>query len=150
MTHMSNLVIWKTLLISLVILVRTLTSQGISTMELTFLERLDKLEERFHKFRMSGHGDVRVFGSLKEGHAVFIEPKGAGIGEGGTGPPNGACCVDEVCTVLTETECSDVDGVWHVGVPCTPNPCVGACCNAGDCSLTTEGDCVGVFQGGGT
>ena len=47
--------------------------------------------------------------------------------------PVSACCVGEVCTEMTEADCSAVGGYWVVDVSCPPanpvNPCeTGVCC----------------------
>lgn len=70
-------------------------------------------------------------------------------------PPEGACCIDGVCSITTESECEGSGGTYQgddttcEGVDCTQ----GACCNEGDCTVITHADCIesgGVYQGDGT
>ena len=40
----------------------------------------------------------------------------------------GACCIDGVCSTLTESACGEAGGTYHGdGTPCDPNPCVCLC-----------------------
>jgi len=60
----------------------------------------------------------------------------------------GACCVNEVCTLTCEGDCA---GTFQgIGVPCDPNPCLveptGACCINNTCFTYTERECMS--QGG--
>ena len=73
--------------------------------------------------------------------------------------PTGACCVGDVCSVVTESECGDLGGMYlGDDVPCDPNPCgSGACCEwpSGDCQEVSFDDCNALgagwtFLGGGT
>ncbi|MBX3405118.1 MAG: hypothetical protein KF869_00015 [Phycisphaeraceae bacterium] len=38
-------------------------------------------------------------------------------------PPIGACCVGDVCTVQTQTDCQSAAGQWYRGAPCTDFTC---------------------------
>src|SRR5882724_680207 len=61
----------------------------------------------------------------------------------------GACCVDGVCSITTEEDCTGHylgDGTTCTDIDCTQ----GACCDDGDCSITTEEECTGTYQGDGT
>jgi hypothetical protein len=55
------------------------------------------------------------------------------------------CCVNEVCSLLLQTECASAGGVWHAGWDSCgpPNPCgqPHVCCVAGVCYLIYESDC---------
>ncbi len=67
-------------------------------------------------------------------------------------PVLGACCVNGVCTITTQADCS---GQWMgANTTCTPNPCpqppVGACCFGTVCTITTQAGCQGTWQGPGT
>jgi hypothetical protein len=77
--------------------------------------------------------------------------------------PDGACCIDGQCFILTQAACEDAGGQF-VGGPCDPDPCVqtGACCidrsvppdgNNESCIVTTLDDCLvqhGIYQGDGS
>jgi subtilisin-like proprotein convertase family protein len=71
----------------------------------------------------------------------------------GTPDPDGACCIADVCQILTEADCNSQSGTYQGDdASCTPDPCAtptGACCNDdGSCSGDlTQGDCE---AGGGT
>lgn len=62
----------------------------------------------------------------------------AGAGGGGGGgitvpSPTGACCIDGVCSIMTEAACIAAGGTYMGnGIPCDPNPCGSAapeiCC----------------------
>lgn len=60
----------------------------------------------------------------------------------------GACCIGDVCSLRTESDCIDAGGQFidHC-TSCFPNPCIppqGACCHADDtCSVTSSEDCDG-------
>lgn len=42
-----------------------------------------------------------------------------------SGLPTGACCIDDLCSIRSRTECIGLGGIY-VGddVPCDPNPCI--------------------------
>jgi hypothetical protein len=70
--------------------------------------------------------------------------------------PVGACCFcDGRCQITwPETECTDLGGVFNLGVSCDPNPCVeleGACCfHDGRCRMLNCIECAdvgGEYQG---
>ena len=55
-----------------------------------------------------------------------------------------ACCVDEVCSFLTNAACTAAGGVWEENEDaCLPNPCLleAACCINGACSLLASVEC---------
>ncbi len=65
-------------------------------------------------------------------------------------PPVGACCINGVCTITTEANCS---GQWMgANTVCTPNPCPmdGACCINGHSTITTQTNCQGQWMGPNT
>ncbi len=67
-----------------------------------------------------------------------------------TGGP-GACCLDGVCSIQTQSACEGSGGSYLgqgtcEGVDCT----VGACCEGSTCTLTTAEGCSGTFHGYGT
>ncbi len=46
-------------------------------------------------------------------------------GEVGSGPPIGACCIGEACTVMSEADCLTAGGQYQGdGTTCDPNPCI--------------------------
>lgn len=57
----------------------------------------------------------------------------------------GTCCTrDGACTEVTETECSDMQGLFGRGLTCAANPCpaTGACCKStSTCELILEFAC---------
>ena len=68
-----------------------------------------------------------------------------------TGREEGACCIDDVCTITCEADCQeDPCAFWRgPGTNCDPNPCVvppGACCIDRVCYVLTECRCR--LQGG--
>jgi hypothetical protein len=39
--------------------------------------------------------------------------------------PVGACCIDDICEILTEEECAAATGDWYPEIDsCDPNPCI--------------------------
>lgn len=58
----------------------------------------------------------------------------------------GTCCMrDGTCTEVTESECTDLQGLFGRGLTCAANPCpaTGACCNGvATCELILEFACV--------
>lgn len=76
-------------------------------------------------------------------------------------PPaaTGACCVGEVCSVMTEAACHTAGGTYLGDyTTCDDNPCAapppptptGACCIDGRCSVLTEAACIvagGTYMG---
>lgn len=58
----------------------------------------------------------------------------------------GACCIDSLCTVTSQSECGP-GGIWISGVSCVPSPCgqIGACCDGQACHITFAWDCNGDF-----
>ena len=65
---------------------------------------------------------------------------------------DGACCINESCSVTTETDCS---GDWlGEGTDCNGDPCyvppTGACCIGQSCTATTEAGCSGDWLGEST
>ena len=72
-------------------------------------------------------------------------------------PPEGACCTGFSCQVLTEADCTALEGAYGGDdTDCDPNPCdpAGACCASnGDCSDTIQSLCLdsgGSFQSPGS
>jgi len=70
--------------------------------------------------------------------------------------PEGACCVNEVCSITTELNCP---GDWQgAGTDCDPDPCIpppdrGACCFGVECVVLEEIPCTdqgGEWQGPNT
>ncbi|MCK4414807.1 MAG: C10 family peptidase [Candidatus Eisenbacteria sp.] len=63
--------------------------------------------------------------------------------------PLAACCVDTVCTILTEDRCLLSGGTWRADLEtCDPNPCLSyACCIGQDCLVLNALDCA---SAGGT
>ena len=58
--------------------------------------------------------------------------------------PTGACCVEDVCSILTQAECSGTNGAYLGNdSSCDDEPCAftGACCLDTSCSLLTLADC---------
>lgn len=56
-----------------------------------------------------------------------------------------ACCVDGVCSLLTEEDCGTAGGTWYSGLgTCDPSPCTGVCCLSGGCMITTTAECSGM------
>ncbi|MFC1573145.1 FlgD immunoglobulin-like domain containing protein, partial [Candidatus Eisenbacteria bacterium] len=54
-----------------------------------------------------------------------------------------ACCLGDLCYLVTESQCLDAGGDWHAGTSaCSPNPCVNACCIADSCLVTIEDACL--------
>jgi hypothetical protein len=117
-------------------------------------------------FQLRDHPDPVLGGNFADDSVPAIQDPITGFGSMGfdcdgqavcpTGAPEGACCVDIVCTITTEADCP---GVWQgAGTDCDPNPCLpppvyGACCFNQDCVILTEVDCVGqggVYQGDDT
>jgi hypothetical protein len=39
--------------------------------------------------------------------------------------PVGECCTGEVCSIVTEADCTAGGGTWAIGGDCSPNPCAG-------------------------
>lgn len=71
--------------------------------------------------------------------------------------PLGACCANGFCSVVVESDCTAVSGVWQgPDTDCSDNPCVdpnGACCINNECyQLTAEfcGLASGEFLGDNT
>ena len=71
----------------------------------------------------------------------------------------GACCVDEICSLVTSTTCSDASGTYQgnntfcSSNTCDPPPTSGACCTEQACTIQTEDDCLvvdGLFRGENT
>lgn len=56
-----------------------------------------------------------------------------------------ACCLGEICSMLTAPECADLGGLFQgLEVECPPNSsCLGACCQplTGGCTVVLEADC---------
>jgi V8-like Glu-specific endopeptidase len=73
-------------------------------------------------------------------------------------PEQGACCINNQCSYVTEAACSSGNGTYQGnGVPCSPDPCAapatGACCIADECYIKTEQECTsenGTYQGDDT
>ena len=71
------------------------------------------------------------------------------------GPPTGACCYNNTCTVVVQASCA---GTWlGAGTNCSGNPCgfaTGRCCLAsGACVVVIQQDCTtqgGTYGGDGT
>jgi hypothetical protein len=115
---------------------------------------LETLEKAFERFRMVSGQGVDVAGNLSQGFSINPIPDEEG---GAVGVGRGACCVGEVCSILTAAECDAAGGTYQGnGTSCVPNPClpppppVGACCVGTACSVTTEAVCIaggGVYQG---
>ncbi|MCK4304864.1 MAG: right-handed parallel beta-helix repeat-containing protein [Candidatus Eisenbacteria sp.] len=61
-------------------------------------------------------------------------------------PPECACCIGEVCQILTQTDCLLAGGEWLSGImSCDPNPCTAslyACCVGDVCQILSEEDCL--------
>jgi hypothetical protein len=66
------------------------------------------------------------------------------------GGVQGACCVDNICYIMTPEDCDRAGGEYlgdnsDCGPPdpCEPPPVYGACCDpeTGGCTITTEADC---------
>ena len=58
--------------------------------------------------------------------------------------PTGACCVEDVCSILTQADCSGTNGAYLGNdSACDNDPCAftGACCVDTSCSLLTLADC---------
>ena len=65
--------------------------------------------------------------------------------------PEGACCLDGNCSLVTETQCLSANGSWEgANTSCSGDPCTepsGACCFGSECYDITEAICTGA---GGT
>ncbi len=78
------------------------------------------------------------------------------------GEATGACCIDGVCSILSESDCTDGGGIFQgIGTDCDPDPCTtptGACCHDDGsgtiiCDIFTESFCNGIaghYKGDGT
>ena len=72
-------------------------------------------------------------------------------------PPEGSCCTGFSCQVVTEAECTGLEGAYGGNdTSCEPNPCdpAGACCASdGECTDTIQSLCQGsggLFQSPGS
>lgn len=83
---------------------------------------LKELHSITNKFALTGEG---VAGDLLHGYTVDVQNPGGAFGGGPTPPPiTGACCVGSDCSITTESECSDLGGIYQGdNTPCDPNPC---------------------------
>ncbi len=69
----------------------------------------------------------------------------------------GGCCDGDSCSVVTETECATLGGLF-LGFrtncdnsPCSGNPDpLGACCTPDSCAISTDVECAGMWLGEGT
>ena len=66
------------------------------------------------------------------------------IGAWPTGCNEYACCVGEVCEILSMAACTDAGGEWMEGIDsCDPNPCpLRACCIEEACEVLNMLDCL--------
>ncbi|GEM_PF-4254013 len=73
--------------------------------------------------------------------------------EHSTTADSGACCLDDSCLILFDSECSDIGGDYEgPGTDCDDTVCsepavLGACCMDGACLQTTELSCDGDYMG---
>lgn len=104
---------------------------------------------------MIGGQGVNVAGSLAQGFAVNLEPRGGSSSAPSTPAPTGACCLGDACSELNAADCATAGGLYQGdNTTCSPSPCAqGACCVDSVCSDGTELSCSqlgGIFQGIGT
>lgn len=70
-------------------------------------------------------------------------------------PATGACCLDDACLEILESECNDIGGDFQgAATNCTDTSCsdpvqLGACCMDNDCTEMPELACGGVYMGDG-
>jgi hypothetical protein len=123
-------------------------------------DRIAQIRMAHEKFAVSGGDRTSVEGNLTTGLAInFKCPPVADTGTGqvppsGGGPPTGACCIGESCSITTEADCSSGGGTYQGnGTACDPNPCLtdGACCHPdGSCFQSNAAGCDGTWRGAGT
>jgi hypothetical protein len=62
----------------------------------------------------------------------------------GCAPLVAVCCHGGICSLMTDVECAELDGIWSPElVDCDPNPCDpwAACCTPGVCALVPAETC---------
>jgi len=106
-----------------------------------------------------------TYGPMRAGkyqYPIYSAPGGTSASPPGAGYqlhitvgacPVSACCVGEVCSIVNELECRDLDGYWHRGVvdcgtqpDCSIPGSDGLCCTGSCC--TGPGECVDETPGG--
>lgn len=123
------------------------TATGESEPDVT---KIRELEERLDKFRIQTSNDLTIRGSAWQGYALnayTCDELGRGIGPT---PTTGACCIDGICSITTEPDCTLMGGTYQGdGTDCDPNPCptpTGACCDPFNiCTVESEADCEAAF-----
>ena len=67
-------------------------------------------------------------------------------------PCPAGCCTEGTCSIATEEDCTNGNGIWHADWDACddPDPCPAVCCDNGACTIVAEHACSGEWHAEGT